>query len=162
MRLGLLPAIAVMFLGMSALAQTRDHNEILKVPNEDRAMAEAIAKAQSTLDDFLWVWKSQPPGTSEYRLKVRIKDGSLSEHFWVRPFSPTASGFEGVLANEPRVVKNVKGGQRITFTRADISDWGYLRDGKQVGSFTICSMFKHAPKEQVDYYQKNYGFDCKT
>jgi uncharacterized protein YegJ (DUF2314 family) len=162
MRLGLLSAVAISLLCVSALAQKRDHNEIIRVPNQDRAMAEAIAKAQATLDDFLATWKAQAPGTSEYRLKVQVKDGSLSEHFWVQPFRPTATGFEGVLANEPRIVRNVKGGQRIAFSRTDISDWGYVRDGKQVGSFTICAMFKHAPKEQVDYYQKNYGFDCKT
>lgn len=162
MRPGLLSTVAIMFLCANSLAQTRDHNEIIKVPSEDRAMADAIAKAQATLDEFLLVWKQQAPGNSEYRLKVRVKDGALSEHFWVQPFRPTTKGFEGVLANEPRVVGNVKGGQRITFSRADISDWGYVRDGKQVGSFTICAMFKHAPEEQVDYYKKNYGFDCKT
>jgi uncharacterized protein YegJ (DUF2314 family) len=145
----------------SATAQTRDHNEIVRVPNEDPDMAAAIAKAQSTLDDFLAIWRSQPAGNSDYKLKVRIRDGEKSEHFWVQPFRPIGSDFEGILANEPELVRNVRGGQRISFRRSEITDWGYARDGKQVGSFTVCALFKHAPKEQVEYYSKNYGFDCK-
>ncbi len=144
-----------------AHAQRRDHNEIIGVPNEDKAMSQAIAKAQASLDDFFQLWKKPPSGTSGFKLKVRVVDGELREHFWVKPFRVTANGFEGVLANEPRLVKNVRGGQQIPFTRSDISDWGYVRDGKQVGSFTVCAMFKHAPKEQVEYYKQHYGFDCK-
>jgi uncharacterized protein YegJ (DUF2314 family) len=145
---------------IAAPAQTRDHNEIIRVPNDDRAMSDAIAKAQATLDQFLSVWRAKPAGASEFRLKVRIRDGVNSEHFWVEPFRPTQNGFEGILANEPRLVKHVKNGQQIRFQREDITDWGYVRDGKQIGSFTVCVMLKTASKDQADYYRKNYGFDC--
>jgi uncharacterized protein YegJ (DUF2314 family) len=154
-------ALALAVCIRAASAQTRDHNEVVLVPNQDRDMANAIAKAQATLDDFLVVWRSRPEGTSGYKLKVRIRDGGISEHFWVQPFRPSGAGFEGILANEPKLVKTVRGGQQISFARSDITDWGYVRDGKQVGSFTVCALFKHAPKEQIDYYRKNYGFDCK-
>jgi len=145
----------------AAGAQTRDHNEVVRVPNQDPVMAAAIAKAQATLDDFLAVWRAQPTGASDYKLKVRIRDGENSEHFWVQPFRPVNDGFEGILANEPKLVRGVRGGQRISFARADITDWGYVRNGKQVGSFTVCALFRHAPREQVEYYRKNYGFECE-
>ncbi len=141
-------------------AQTRDHNEIIRVPTEDPAMNDAIAKAQATLDEFLLVRRAKPLGTSEFRLKVRIWDGANAEHFWVAPFRSAQSKFEGILANEPRLVRNVKNGQQILFRREDITDWGYVRDGKQIGSRTVCVMLKTAPKDQADYYRKNYGFDC--
>ena len=155
-------ALALLLAAASAgtAAQQRDHNEIIKVPNQDRDMAAAIAKARATLDDFLAVWKAKPPGATEFRLKVGVKDGEQTEHFWVQPFRVAGTGFEGTLANEPRVVRNVRNGQQITFSRSEVSDWGYVLDGKQVGSFTICAMFKHAPKDQADYYRKNYGFEC--
>ena len=153
-------AFFIAVAAVSAAAQQRDHNEIIKVPNQDRDMAAAIAKAQATLDEFLAVWKAKPAGATEFRLKVGVKDGAQTEHFWVQPFGLSGAGFEGTLANEPRMVRNVRNGQQITFTRAEISDWGYVLEGKQVGSFTICAMFKHAPKDQADYYRKNYGFEC--
>ncbi|RSZ24073.1 DUF2314 domain-containing protein [Variovorax beijingensis] len=154
-------AVGLLIFVAAANAQTRDHNEIVRVPNEDPEMATAIAKARATLDDFLVLWRAQPSGASDYKLKVRISDGENSEHFWVQPFRPLNSGFEGILANEPKLVKNVRGGQRITFQRGDITDWGYVRGGKQIGSFTVCALFRRAPKEQVEYYRKNYGFTCE-
>lgn len=154
-------AVLLALPAASASAQQRDHNEVVRVPTEDPDMATAIRKAQATLDDFLAVWREQPPRTSGYKLKVRIRDGMDTEHFWVQPFKLVDGGYEGTLANEPRIVRNVRGGQRISFVRDDITDWGYVRDGKQVGSFTVCAMFKHAPKEQVDYYREKYGFVCE-
>ncbi|WP_292168361.1 DUF2314 domain-containing protein [Mesorhizobium sp.] len=93
-------------------------------------------------------------------MKVAIRDGNAVEHFWVIPFRRTATGFAGVLANEPQAVRNVVNGQDIEFTRDDISDWGYTRDGRQVGSFTVCVMLKKMPEEDADYLRSNYGFDC--
>lgn len=154
-------AVSLLIFVAAANAQTRDHNEIVRVPNQDPEMAAAIAKAQATLDDFLTLWRAQPNGASDYKLKVRIRDEENSEHFWVQPFRPLNGGFEGSLANEPKLVKNVRGGQRITFQRGDITDWGYVRDGKQIGSFTVCALFKHAPKEQIEYYSKHHGFTCE-
>lgn len=89
-----------------------------------------------------------------------MKDGPGTEHFWVIPFCPTDEGFDGVLANDPRIVRNVKAGQIIRFTKAEISDWGCIKAGRQIGSFTVCVLFKKMPLEQADYYRKNHGFDC--
>jgi uncharacterized protein YegJ (DUF2314 family) len=57
-------------------------------------------------------------------------------------------------------VHNVTAGQELEFTRDDISDWGYTRNGRQVVSFTVCVLFKTISKEEADYYRENYGFDC--
>ena len=51
-------------------------------------------------------------------------------------------------------------GQELEFTRDEISDWGYTKNGRQVGSFTVCVLFKTISKEEADYYRENYGFDC--
>ncbi|WP_244478742.1 DUF2314 domain-containing protein [Mesorhizobium sp. Root1471] len=51
-------------------------------------------------------------------------------------------------------------GQNITFSRDDISDWGYTRNGRQVGSYTVCVLFKKMLKEEADNYRTNYGYDC--
>ncbi|MER8994809.1 DUF2314 domain-containing protein [Mesorhizobium sp. M0074] len=55
---------------------------------------------------------------------------------------------------------NVVAGQEIEFTRDEISDWGYTKNGHQVGSFTVCVMLKKMSKEDADYLRDNYGFDC--
>jgi len=81
-------AVGLLIFVAAVNAQTRDHNEIVRVPKEDPEMASAIAKARATLDDFLVLWRAQPSGASDYKLKVRIGDGENSEHFWVQPFRP--------------------------------------------------------------------------
>ena len=154
--------LALIMVGCSiALAQEkRDENEVVFAGATDPVMVTAIKQARATLDEFLTIAANPPPNTSGFKLKVMVRDRGETEHFWVTPFRTLEDGFAGVLANEPKLVRIVKAGQIIRFTRADISDWGYVRDGRQVGSYTVCALFKRMPKEQADYYRKNHGFDC--
>lgn len=138
----------------------RDENEVTMVPGGDPEMNRAIEEARKTLDDFLALAARNPPDISHVKLKVMIKDRNGTEHFWVTPFRRNGAGFQGVLANEPKIVKNVRHGQQIDFQRSDITDWGYVRDGKQFGSYTICVLLKRAPKDQAEYYRREHGFQC--
>lgn len=124
-------------------------------------MVAAIKKTQATLDTFLKKHESNKPNVQSYKLKVMITDKNDTEHFWVMPFKQIKKdSFEGILANEPRIVESVKYGERIKFDRSMISDWGYVENGKQIGSYTICALFGSMPKAQVAYYKNNHGFTC--
>ncbi|RWF43591.1 MULTISPECIES: DUF2314 domain-containing protein [unclassified Mesorhizobium] len=140
-------------------ADPGDDSTIIFAP-DDPDMASATARALAGLDEFLALSETPPSGTDRFKLKVKVRDGNVTEHFWVVPFRRTETGFAGILANEPEEVHNVVLGQNIEFTRNDISDWGYTRDGHQVGSFTVCVMFKRMSKEEADYMRGKYGFDC--
>ncbi|MDX8456141.1 DUF2314 domain-containing protein [Mesorhizobium sp. VK9D] len=146
------------FIPLHARAQNDD--KAMMIASDDADMAAAIAKARSGLDGFLALSDAPPPGTDRFKLKVMVVDGNTTEHFWVIPFRRTDTGFVGILANEPEIVRNVVLGQNIEFTRDDISDWGYTKNGHQVGSFTVCVMFKKMSKEEADYMRSAYGFDC--
>lgn len=152
--------LAFALIASAAFAQQRDESEVFSIEAKDPDMVAAIRKAHAGLDEFLKLSAKPAPGTEDYRLKVMVKDKNDTEHFWVTPFRQVGTGFEGVLANTPKVVSNVKAGQTLRFGRDDISDWGYVKNGRQVGSFTVCAMFKRMPAEQVTYYRKNHGFDC--
>jgi len=150
----------VLVSSLSFAQAARDDSEVVLVDKTDADMTAAISEALSTLDDFLKIFANPPKGTSGFKLKVMVKEGSHTEHFWVTPFHTVGDEFAGTLANDPKVVKNVKMGEEIRFARADISDWGYTKDGKQLGSYTVCVLFKKMPKDEADYYRINYGFDC--
>lgn len=143
-------------------AQATDPNDdkTVIVTPDDPEMAAATAQALASLDDFLALSEAPPSDTDRFKLKVKVRDGNVTEHFWVIPFRRTETGFVGILANQPEGVHNVVLGQNIEFTRDDISDWGYRRDGRQVGSFTVCVMFKKMSKEEADYSRDKSGFDC--
>jgi uncharacterized protein YegJ (DUF2314 family) len=132
----------------------------VKIESSDAAMSAAIRQAQQTLPGFLALAANPPAGTDGYKLKVAIEDGEETEHFWIAPFEATTGGFRGTVSNTPQLVRNVQLGQVIEFDRSRISDWGYVRDGKQVGSFTVCVMFSHVPKAEADAIRREHGFTC--
>lgn len=134
--------------------QTRD------VSKHDAAINAAIAQAQATLGDFLLVAKSPPAGSGDFKIKVRLSDGSSVEHLWFTPFKEVEGGFVGVLANEPDLIRGVQVGTPYKIYREQITDWGYVQDGKQKGSFTVCAMFQTMEKEVVAQYQRDHGFEC--
>jgi uncharacterized protein YegJ (DUF2314 family) len=138
--------------------QAKDQMVLIKT--DDAEMTAAIQHAQATLDDFLKLNDNPPNGASGFKLKVRITDSRGTEHMWVTPFKQLGSGFTGVLSDEPEYVTSVKNGQKLTFSRADISDWGYIQNGKQKGSFTVCVAFKHMPAAEVQRYRHDNGFEC--
>lgn len=153
-------AAALATYSLVAAPQQRDEGEVVFVGTSDPDMVAAIKQARATLPDFLKLAANPPTGTDGYKLKVMVIDGAKTEHFWVTPFKALPEGFAGILANDPKVVKNVKAGQVVRFDNSLISDWGYTKDGRQVGSFTVCVLFKKMPTDQADYYRKNHGFDC--
>ena len=137
-------------------------DQVQHVSEQDKNMNLAIAQAKSTLDDFLAVSRKPPDGASNFKLKVMLSDENGVEHFWFIPFKEIKGGFSGVLANNPEVIQSVTAGQVYSFQRDQITDWGYELNGKQIGSFTVCALFKTMPKEEVIRYKKDYGFVCKT
>lgn len=157
----LVAVLAMILWPLVALPQAaRDENEVIYVGTKDPDMIAAIKQARATLDEFLAIAANPAPNTTGYKLKVMVIDGGDTEHFWVTPFRVIPDGFAGVISNDPRVVRSVKNGQVVRFTRDLISDWGYQKDGRQVGSYTVCVLFKKMPKDQAEYYRKSHGFDC--
>ena len=126
----------------------------------DPEMLRAIGQARASLDQFLALAENPEPGMSVFKVKVVIRDGEDIEFFWVTPFQRAENGFEGVLANSPDIVRSVRLGETIRFTRDDVTDWGYVRNGRQVGSFTSCVLFKYLQPQLVDYLRRTNGFDC--
>jgi len=156
-RIGL--ALLIAFTSFEASADKID-DKIQMVREQDRNMNAAIEEARRTLDDFLALSKQPPAGADHFKLKVKLSDENGVEHMWFVPFKEIKGGFAGVLANEPYVVKSVTVGKVYAFKREQISDWGYQQNGKQIGSFTVCALFKTMPAEDVARYKKDHGFVC--
>jgi uncharacterized protein YegJ (DUF2314 family) len=151
----------LLVLGLTAFrASARDSNEVVSADRQDPAISAAVRQAQAGLTEFLALAAKPPANTSGFRVQVMAEDSNGIETFWITHFRPLEQGFIGEVANEPRIVKSVTWGQQLRFTREQITDWGYLKNDRQVGSFTICALFKEMPAEQVEYYRSQHGFDC--
>ncbi|QNM96640.1 YegJ family protein [Chitinimonas koreensis] len=156
------PLILVLALSISChAADEKVEDRPIRIDQTDRDMNSAIAKARSTLDDFLKLADHPPAGSSGFKVKVMFRDRNGTEHFWVTPFKRYADRFAGVVANEPSVVTSVELGKVYPFTRDQITDWGYEKNGKQIGSYTVCVLFKKMPADEVARYKKDHGFECR-
>lgn len=152
---------ALFALSLSGLnAHARDANEVVTADRQDQTISAAVREAQRGLDGFLQVAASRPAGTRDFRVQVMVEDDHGIETFWITHFRPLGQGFIGEVANEPRIVRSVTWGQQLRFSREQITDWGYLRNGRQVGSFTVCALLKQMPVEQAAFYRDEHGFDC--
>ena len=159
MRLSVIAPLLV--LGLTALnATARDSNEMVESDRQNPAVSAAVRQAQAGLSDFLALAAKPPANTRDFKVQVMAEDSNGIETFWITHFKPLQQGFICEVANEPQIVKSVVWGQQLRFTREQITDWGYLKNGRQVGSFTICALFKDMPPEQVEYYRSQHGFDC--
>jgi len=139
-----------------------EHDEIFMVPTADPAMERAFGKARSTLDNFLRMAAAPAPGTSDYSVKVAVTDGKNTEYFWVSDFERRGEQFAGTLANEPRMVKKFKNGQRFDFSRNLIVDWTYIDASKRkmFGNFTACALLTKEAPEEARKFREHFGLDC--
>ena len=153
---------ALLAASSTVFAQERIGDQTRYISDSDRDMSTAIAEARRTLDQFLALSRKPPAGASGFKLKVMLPHASGHEHVWMTPFKETPTGFAGVLANTPDRAKSFKAGEVYAFTRDQISDWGYELNGKQMGSYTVCVLFKSMPKDDVARYKRDYGFVCES
>ena len=137
-------------------------DDIVRAPEDDPAMAKAFRKAQTTLNNFLATANSPPPNTTSFAVKVAIRDKRETEYFWILPFSHDGDSFKGKINNTPRLVKHVRRGEEVRFSRSEIVDWMYVdtSNRRMYGNFTACALLTHESPVDAEKFRKQYGLDC--
>jgi uncharacterized protein YegJ (DUF2314 family) len=164
-RTALLAALALLSStsGAQTLVDRAARDELAHMSSEEPVMRQAFEKARATLDDFLRKAAAPPAGTARYALKVAVSDGKNTEYFWVNNFAAQGQGFVGDLANEPRMVKKYKNGERFAFARAQIADWTYVDQSTKsmIGNFTACALLTKESPADREAFKRQYGFKCE-
>lgn len=164
-RFVLLASISL-FPAFPAICQTisekaaKDH--VVFMADEDPAMRKAFEKARSTLNEFFQIALVKKANLADFAVKVGIKEGSDTEYFWIVNFKDDSGTLTGEIANEPRMVKNIRLWQTYTFKRSDIVDWTY-RDtstNRLRGNFTLCALLTKEPKSEAKQMRGQYRIDC--
>ena len=145
-----------------SMVEKAEKDELYHAEDEDADMQRAFEKARLGLEGFLGAWRSPPTDTSDFAVKVGLKEGDDTEYFWISPFREEGDGFKGLLNNKPRMVRNVAIGDEVSFTRSEIVDWLYFIDGKMVGNFTACAMLMREKESDRMDFEKRYGLRCET
>jgi uncharacterized protein YegJ (DUF2314 family) len=124
---------------------------LVKSGYDEKEMEAAIARARSETNSFI-AELSAPTGTN-HAVKVPIKDGDQTEHFWLSGVVFRNGEFTGTINNEPGLVGNVKIGEKRTVKQGEISDWMFMRDGKMHGNYTMRPLLKGMPEEEAAKYR---------
>jgi uncharacterized protein YegJ (DUF2314 family) len=158
----LFAALAISSADAQTTIEKAERDELAFMQSDDPSMKRAFEKARATLDNFLRIASAPAPGTSSYALKVKVSDGQSTEYFWVSDFERSGNQFTGTLANEPRMVKKFKNGQRIQFGRNKIVDWTYIDASrkKMLGNFTACALLTKETPDEARKFRQMYGLDC--
>lgn len=138
-------------------------DETTSLQSEETALRQAAERAQATLDSFLTKAKQQPAGTSAYALKIALQEGRDIEHFWVEEFTWSDGSFTGRINNEPRLLKSIKPGQIVKFSRSQVADWKYLdeKTGRTSGNFAACALLRRQAPAQAEEIKRRDGLDCR-
>jgi uncharacterized protein YegJ (DUF2314 family) len=152
--------LAVLALLAATTLVSPAQSNFATVRTDDPVMAAAKQKARETLPGFLTLAKAPRPSTEGFSVKVGIRDRGHTEFFWITSFEHKDGRFSGTINNELRNVRNVRFGERITFTDTEIADWLYIDDGKMKSNYTGCAILKHEPAKQREAYKKRVGLDC--
>ncbi|SFK19984.1 YegJ family protein [Caulobacter sp. UNC279MFTsu5.1] len=116
-------------------------DQIVNFGADDAEMNAAIAAARKTLPVF-WNHLRTKPGEPS-SLKVGLATSNGHEHIWVSDIEAKGDTITGRLANDPDNLPGLKLGSPVTFTRAQISDWAYEKNGKLYGHYTTRIVIKH-------------------
>jgi uncharacterized protein YegJ (DUF2314 family) len=124
---------------------------LIKDGYNETEMDAAIKRAQSETDTFLKEL-ANPTGTM-HAVKAPITDDNGTEHFWINELIYKDGEFEGVINNDPGIVKNVKLGQKWKIKKEDISDWTFMKNDKLYGNYTMRPLLKTLPLAEAAKYK---------
>lgn len=107
------------------------------VESDDRAMNEAINKAQKSIHRFDTALENNNPNTYNFTLKESFPKVKGNEHLWIGEIQKVNGKYYGVVQNDPIDVKDFKFGDSIEVPFSRVTDWMYY-DGDTIrGAFTV-------------------------
>ena len=102
--------------------------------DEDPRLKAAEAEARRRFSEFEQMFR-QGEG-SDFAVKVSISGGGNTEHVWVDVQSMTEHLIDGVLANDPVDLGELRLGSKVRVRTDEVEDWTFLLDEEVVGGFT--------------------------
>lgn len=116
--------IVVCFLVSCNGQSTKSKDSIVYAESNDPELEKAKQEALSNLDSFIESYNVHSNDLAyEYYLKIDFTDNEEHEHMWISVNKIENGQFEGLLSNEPQIIKNVKFGDLIKIKKDQIEDW---------------------------------------
>lgn len=146
--------LACFLVCLCLLSGCRPTPETLVTGGYDEAeMDAAIVRARTEVDVFIVALRKRE-GTS-FSVKAPIEENGQTEHFWLTDvtYREEEGLFEGVIGNDPGIVKRVRLGQSWSVRTNEISDWMFLRDERMHGNYTLRPLLKTMPRDEAERFR---------
>jgi len=147
-------------LASPTMTETARRGEAVLTPRGNPAMRQAFARARSELDGFLQRARNPCAGEEGFAVKIPVRHGGHTEYFWITPFQEDGDLIKGRIGNSPEFVRNVKKGQTVAFSRADIVDWMYVKGSTMHGNYTACALLAGRPAAEAVEFRNRFGLQC--
>lgn len=121
----------------------RDNDEIVA----------AIERARHELPAVLQRLVAGELQDASFTVKIPIKDGDCTEHFWLSETIYADGKFSGIINADPQSVTTVKRGDRRTVSIAEVTDWMYARNQKMHGNYTLRALLSRMPPHEAAQYR---------
>lgn len=150
---------AILTINIYSDENKEDNNEnFVIVPENDIEMAEAIKKAQSTVDKFIKNLNNKKENQRLFTVKIKIIENEEVEHIWITDVEYKEGKFSGKINNQPVFIKSLQYGQKIEATKKEISDWMFVENDKLVGGYTVRLLIRRMPEKQRESFLKQLSF----
>lgn len=146
--------VATLLVGALVLTgcRSKSRDGVVQVDENDAAMNAAITKARATVNQFSQALNRPKPNQRGFSVKKAFNQSGKIEHMWLNDVEFDGKQFVGFLANDPRSVRNLKRGDRVTAAPNEISDWMYIENNRLMGGYTIRVLRdKLSTKERADF-----------
>ena len=103
---------------------TKSKDTVVYAESNDPELEKAKQDALLNLGSFIESYNAHSnDSVYEYYLKVDFIDNEEHEHMWISVNKIENGQFEGVLSNNPQIIKNVKFGDLVKIKKDQIEDW---------------------------------------
>jgi len=111
---------------------------VIPVDEDDPRLKAAEAEARSRFSEFEAAFRNKDG--AHFGVKTALSQDGDTEHIWIEVDRISAGKIQGRLANEPVNLGDMKIGAAVQFDIDRVEDWGYMRDGRPVGMFTLLAI----------------------
>ncbi|HEY1173034.1 MAG TPA: DUF2314 domain-containing protein [Verrucomicrobiae bacterium] len=125
--------------------QKLTHLPIIQVDGEDPEMVAAVAEARRRWPEFVSAF-GQRQLEQSFAIKAPITRNGNTEFIWVSVDKIEGDQIHGRLDNDPGDLGELKAGDKVTVTVAELNDWVFSKGEDMTGLFTTKVLMKKQGK----------------
>jgi uncharacterized protein YegJ (DUF2314 family) len=156
-----LPLLLLPVLGAAqdAPRPTQARGDVYDVPQDDAAMASAIARARVTLPVFHRYLEQVADGEADAKLKAQFEQGGVVEHMWIGDVRFDGRVYRGVLESRPMDLTHVAQGDAVAILPEHVTDWMVVvEDDVMLGNFTTMELRRRMSAGERAQLDRAMGF----